>query len=504
MSAKIRLEGVVKRFGGVNALQGVDLEVGQGEIHALVGENGAGKSTLVKILSGVYKPDAGSIYVDERPVVFHSPRDAERSGIAVIYQEPQLIPTFDAVANVFLGREECWKLGFLKWHDMRERVERLMRDLNADFDITLPVKDLTPSAQQIVAIMKALAKEASILIMDEVTERLSKDERDVIFSITKALALRGVTIIYVTHFLEEVFKLANKVTVLRDGVKIGTFNIADVNASTLFTAITGKEKGEPTLGQKSQYRSSKVLLEVRNLKGGAVKSVSFQLHRGEILGITGLVGAGKTDLARLIFGIIPCEDGEIIFKGKPFRPRNPREAIRTGIFLVPEDRLTQGLVLEMGVKENVTLSILRRISLFMGLINPAAETTVTAETIQALNIKTPTMKQKVKFLSGGNQQKVVIGKGLATAAELLILDEPTQGVDVGARQEIHRLLTKLVSRGVGILYITSDISEAIAVCDRILVIKDGWVQGEVERERANLSKIIALCYGQGEHDGNKK
>ena len=504
MAVKIRCEGITKRFGGVNALQDVSLEVRQGEIHAIVGENGAGKSTLVKIISGVYRPDAGKIYIDEKPVLFHSPADAESLGIAVIYQEPQLIPTFDTVANVFLGCEEHGKLGFLKWHSMKRQVERLMRELGADFDPALPVKELAPSARQIAAIVKALVKKGSILIMDEVTERLPKKEKEKIFGVTETLAARGVTIIYITHYLEEVFRLADRVTVLRDGIKIGTFNTKDVGPADLFTAITGKESSESVYEKEHRHQEGETLLEVRELSGGAISAASFQLHRGEILGITGLVGAGKTDLAHLLFGVIPRKGGELIYKGKTLEIRNPREAIKAGIFLVPEERLTQGLILEMGVKENISLSILHRVSSSIGLIKSTKETQIAKQIVRALDVKTPSIKQRVKFLSGGNQQKVVIGKGLVTEAELLILDEPTRGVDVGARREIQRLLRDLASRGVGIIYITSDVSEAIAVCDRILVVRNGRIQGEVDREHADLDRIVSLCYGKGEKLGKEE
>jgi rhamnose transport system ATP-binding protein len=488
------LRGVEKSFGGVYALRGVDLALMPGEVHSLVGENGAGKSTLVKILGGVHQPDRGAVAIGGEDVHLHGPRDARARGIALIHQEPALFPDLDVAENVFMGRQPLDRSRGIDWKRMYREVGELMRQLGVALDPRAPVEGLSVADQQLVEIAKALSMDARVVVMDEPTAALSSRETEELFRIIRDLRRRDVALLFVSHRLEEVFALSDTVTVLRDGAHVITASAAELDTTALIRHMVGRELGE--LFPKEAAEIGAPVLEARGLtREGVFRDVSFSLRRGEILGLAGLVGAGRSEVARAIFGIDALDAGEILRDGEPARIRTPHQAMKAGLAFVPEDRQHQGLVLEMAIADNATLPFLRRLTRF-GLLNRRRERDVAGEFTRRLQVKSASLDQPVRALSGGNQQKVVLAKWLATHPKVLILDEPTRGIDIGTKAEVHRIISGLAAEGMAILLISSELPEVLGMADRILVMHEGRLTGEFARDEADQESIMRAATGQ--------
>ena len=474
----------------MRALGGVSFDLRAGEVHALVGENGAGKSTLMKIVAGVYRPDSGSIRLGGVPILNESPRQALERGISMIHQELNLAPNLSVAENVFLGRAPT-RGGLIDWRRLYADVEALADRLGIDLDVRARVDELSVARQQMVEIAKALSLDARVIIMDEPTSALTERETEALFDIIARLKSNGVAVVYISHRLDEIFRVADRVTVLRDGRLVGTLPIAQATQPQLIGMMVGREL--TTLFPKESVEIGDPFLEVRHLRRkGALEDISFVLRRREILGLAGLVGAGRTELVRVLFGADPLDGGEILLEGRPVRIRRPRDAIRLGMGFVTEDRKLQGLVLGMNVRENETLASLAQVSK-LGFLNLGRERTLAARLVEQLGVRTPSVEQEVANLSGGNQQKVVIAKWLATRARILILDEPTRGIDVGAKAEVHALMSRLASQGVSILMISSELPEILGMSDRILVMRQGRLSGEFTRDQASQEAILACA-----------
>jgi ribose transport system ATP-binding protein len=486
----LQMRGISRAFPGVQALLGVDLDVRAGEVHAIVGENGAGKSTLMKILAGVYQPDAGTVVLDGQSAHIENPRRAMALGIAMIHQELNLAPNLSVAENIFLGRVPA-RLGLVDWGRLDRQTQALVERLDMDFDARALVEDLSVARQQMVEIAKALSLDARVIIMDEPTSALTERETATLFEIIGRLKAQGVAIVYITHRLEEIFRVADLVTVLRDGQLVGSSPIADTTPAQLISQMVGREL--TALYPKQDTEIGEPVLEVSHLRRtGVLHDVSFVLHRGEILGLAGLVGAGRTELVRALFGADPMDGGEIRIAGKPVHIRHPRDAIRLGLGFVTEDRKLHGLILGMSLRENTTLASLPSVSRF-GFINFSGERKLAADYVRQLDIRTQGVEQEVVNLSGGNQQKVVIAKWLATQPRILILDEPTRGIDVGAKAEVHGLMSRLTATGVSILMISSELPEILGMSDRILVVRQGRISAEFTRREASQEKILAAA-----------
>ena len=486
----LEVHGLSKAFPGVQALGGVDFSVRSGEVHALVGENGAGKSTLIKILSGAYLPDSGQIVVDGQTYAHLTPRLAQGLGIRTIYQETNLVPWLSVAENILLGRLPG-RRGLVDWKMMRHDAAAVLDSLGMELDLDAEVASLSVAKQQSVEIAKALYRQAKVVIMDEPTSAFGHREVEHLFQTIRALRQKGLGIIYISHHLEEVFAIADRITVVRDGCVVGERSIAGASPSQLMNMMVGREISGVSV--KVDVPKGDVVLRMRGVgRGDAVQAVSFELRRGEILGIAGMVGSGRTELLRMIFGVDRPDEGEIEFLGSAQRLRDPEEAIRRGIALVPEDRKTQGLVLCLDLQDNIMLaSRLQR-----GQILPLAkEQDAVKRQMQAMDIRGSRAGMDVQYLSGGNQQKVVLGKWLEAGAELFLFDEPTRGVDVGAKLEIHRLIVELARQGKAIIMVSSDMPEVLALSDRILVMRRGKVAGEFTATEATEHGIIACALG---------
>lgn len=468
-----------KAFPGVIALNEIDLEINKGEVHALVGENGAGKSTLIKLVVGAYKKDSGEIYFDNQKVEFTSPAQAFQSGLSVIYQENSLIPQLTVIQNIFLGVEHFTSLGILNEKKIYEQYLSITKRLGFELPPFEKVRNLGVAEQKLVEILKALIHKVKFIIMDEPTASLSENEVEHLFRIISELRSNQISVLYITHLLGEVFKIADRITVLRDGKKINTVPIKDVNREKVVTMMVGEslKKAYASVFTEEKKRE-KVVLQVKNLKRKPrVNGISFKLFAGEILGIAGLRGAGKTELSRLLFGADRLEDGSIIINNKPVRFRSPLDAVNHGVSLVPEDRKKDALILMLELYKNITLPTLKQFT-SKGVILSGKEIAVTRKAIEKLDIKTSGVKQITRYLSGGNQQKVAISKWLQANPIVLIMDEPTQGIDVKAKLEIYNIVRKLAETGVCIIFISSEVSEVVKVSDRILVLSQGKISAE--------------------------
>jgi ABC-type sugar transport system ATPase subunit len=484
----LRLDSVSKTFPGVRALDSVQFDVRPGEVHALLGENGAGKSTLIKIMSGVHEPDGGTVELDGKPVRLGRPQDAQRAGIATIYQELLLFPELTVAENIFAGHAPRRRWGGIDWSLMRSRAREILASLDIhDLDVDRTVGALSVGNRQRVEIAKALSQNARVLIMDEPTAALTEADVERLFAIVRLLKARGVGIVYISHRLVEVFELADRVTVLRDGRHVGTREVAETREDELITMMVGRALD--ALFPKTAAEIGPPVLEVRGLSGRPqLRDIDLTLHRGEIVGLAGLVGAGRSELAQALFGIMPPDVGEILLDGRPVRIAGPRDAIRLGIAYVPEDRGQQGLVRPMRIRENVSLAVLRRLAKG-GFIDFPAEAELARSIIRQFGVRASGIEQAVGKLSGGNQQKVVLGKWLATKPRVLIMDEPTRGIDVGAKAEIHRLMSELAGQGLAILMISSELPEILGMSDRVLVMRQGRLVAEFPRARASQEAI---------------
>ncbi len=487
----LEMRGIKKSFPGVKVLKSVDFNCYKGEVHALIGENGAGKSTLMKILAGAYLPDEGEILIDGSHVTINNPQKAIKHGVAIIYQELNLIPHLSAIDNVLLGHEKRNKLGIINPKIHRNEAMKWLNELGEGIidDYTSPVKDLSIAQQQMVEIAKALSLNANIIVMDEPSATLTEKEMKSLFDIIRKLKQKGKTIIYISHRLEELFEISDRITVLRDGELIKCVQTSSIDKAQLICMMIGREM-DKTFPPKSNCIQQDCMLEVKGLSSGNfLKDINLKLMKGEILGISGLVGSGRTELVRAIFGADSIKKGEVYIKGKKVNIKSPSEGVKLGLGLATEDRKAQGLFLEQSVRENAMVSSLKNISSF-GVINVKKEVSEVKKYIKELNVKTPGHDKKVKELSGGNQQKVVLAKWLASGSEILILDEPTRGIDVGAKYEIYCLMNALVERGFGIIMISSELPEVLGMADRILVMHEGRVTGELLQKDATEEKIM--------------
>jgi ABC-type sugar transport system ATPase subunit len=489
----LSMEHISKTFPGVRALDDVDLEVHAGEVLALVGENGAGKSTLMKILTGALPKDAGTIRLGGSELTLHTPADALAQGISMIHQELALIPYLDAGQNIYLGREPERRLGVIDWPKLYDQARTQLEMVGIDVDPHTVVSELSIAQQQMVEIGKALSRQARLIVMDEATSSLTETETARLFELIRALKDRGVTVIYISHRIEEVFEIADRVTVLRDGHVVGTYAVDQVTPAQLVEKMVGRDIAD--LFQKQEAQRREAVLEVKQLaSAGYLRDVSFELHGGEILGLAGLVGSGRTTLALTLFGVEKLQAGEIMVDGQPVTIDSPQAAIRHKIGLVPEDRKAQALFLNMSVAENIVISAFAKLS-YLGLINFARVRRLAQQYVKQLGIRTPSLGQRTRNLSGGNQQKLVIARWLALNPAILILDEPTRGIDVGAKAEIHALMSQLAQQGMGILMISSELPEVLGVSDRILVMREGQLVAEFDREEATQEAIMSAATG---------
>ncbi len=495
----LEMRAIHKSFPGVQALKDVDLIVHPGEILALLGENGAGKSTLMRILDGVFPPDSGQIIWQGQPVNLRSPHDAQAIGISMIHQEIALIPYLDVGKNIYLGREPRGVVpGMIHWRKLYADASEQLARLGLTIDPRTPVRDLSIAQQQMVEVAKALSLDARLIVMDEPTSSLTDTEVETLFAQMRRLKEQGVSIVFISHRLNEIFTVAERVTVLRDGTLVGSKPVRELTQDELIRMMVGRDVADIYMRDEQDapaVGTSAPILEVRNLtRGDAIEDISFTLNRGEIVGIAGLVGAGRTELAETLFGVHPPTSGEVLLNGTALRLNSPAQAIRQGIALVTEDRKAQGLFLRMSVGTNITMKLLAKLASF-GIIPGGKVKRVGSEFVEKLNIRTPSLGQRVRNLSGGNQQKVVIAKWLTLQPRVLILDEPTRGIDVGAKAEIHRLMRALVAQGVGILMISSELPEVLGVTDRVLVMREGRLVAEFNTRQTSQDEIMTAATG---------
>lgn len=485
----LEMTGISKAFPGVQALNNVNLIVRRGEVHCLVGENGAGKSTLIKILAGAYQKDAGTIRLRGQEINELNPHLARELGISVIYQELELIPYLSVAENIMLGQApNGLPGGFISWKKTYEAVQRILHDLGVDINPRATVKTLGVALQQMTEIAKALSRNADIIVMDEPTSALTEKEIPQLFEAIRRLKAQGKSVIYISHRLEELYEIGDVATVLRDGAVVGCMPVSDLAMERLISMMVGRELKEKF--PKDTVNIDGEVLRVENLnRSGVLRNISFSVRKGEILGIAGLVGSGRTELARAIFGADPIDSGEIYIEGQKRAIKSPTDAINAGLGFLTEDRKRQGLVLIQSVQNNITLASLRLFSPNT-FIRRASEAQTATQLVRALGIKTPSLYQQVKYLSGGNQQKVVVAKWLCSKSKILIFDEPTRGIDVGAKVEVYQLMNELVRQGAAIIMISSELPEILGMSDRILVMRDGEIVGEFDRAEATQEKLL--------------
>jgi ribose transport system ATP-binding protein len=478
----VAMRGIVKSFGGVRVLDGVDFDLRRGEIHALVGGNGAGKSTLMKILAGVYRLDGGSFEVEGKPVDISSPHDAMAAGIGMVFQEFSLVPTLTVAQNIFLGREPRTRGGFIDDREAERRAGDVFAEMGVEVAPRRSVGELSTSYWQLTEIAKALSQDARVLIMDEPTAALAKTETAQLFELMRRLAERGISIVFVSHRMEEVFTICDRVTILRDGRVVLTDSTQALTMQAVIDGIVGRQVEQALTWQaRATAPSEDVLLEVRDLRSGPrVAGLDLTLRRGEVLGLAGLMGSGRSEFARALFGIDRITGGTIRIEGREVRIRGPRDAIDAGLALIPEDRRAQGLVLDHSVHENFLVPLLSRLSRG-GFVDDRGGTALMREYVDRLGIRLRSSEQPIRLLSGGNQQKVVIAKWLGTDPKVLVMDEPTAGVDVGTKAEIVGMIRRLAEQGKGVIIISSELPELLAVSDRVLVLRDGVVEQELDR-----------------------
>ncbi len=490
----LELQHINKNFAGVHALRDVRFDLRPAEVHALLGENGAGKSTLIKVITGVYQPDGGEIRLNGQPVSFADPRQSRERGIAAIYQEPSLFPDLNIAENIFVGRQPMRAGRQVDWIRMFHEAEALLDSLGVHLNPKVKARNLSVAQQQMVEIARALSVNAQILIMDEPTSSLTLAEVDDLFRIVRRLREAGTAIIFISHRLEELFQLADRVTVLRDGAYVGTRDMTEVTTDGLIQMMVGRTLAD--MFPKQEVEAGEVALEVAGLsKAGLFRDISFELRRGEILGMAGLVGAGRTDVARAIFGVAPADSGIIKIDGKAVHITSAQQAMALGLAYVPEDRQHHGLVLPMSISQNITLPILSGLAR-NGWTNSGREREVARQAAGQMDVRAAGTWQKARELSGGNQQKVVLAKWLTTRPRILILDEPTRGIDVGTKAAVHGLMSSLAGQGMAILMISSELPEVLGMSDRILVMREGRMTGHFSRAEATQEKIMAAATAQ--------
>jgi len=499
----LEAENVSKAYPGVQALDAVKIDLRKAEIHALVGENGAGKSTLIHIFGGICTPDTCQIYIKGERVEEFKPHKASEYGIGVVFQELSLVNNMSIAENIFVNRQPVNKFGFIDNNKLNEKTEELLDIFDLKFDPALKVGGLSTGDKQLIEILKALSKDPEVLILDEPTSSLSRGEIDRLFNLLLRLKDEGIAIIYISHRLQEVFDICDRVTVLRDGKYVATEDVEDVNENDLVKMMVGKEldnfyaSDEKEIGEK--------YFEIKNFSGTDFNNINISLLKGETLGIFGLVGSGRTEMAETIFGIHKKSEGQIILNDKTLKINKPIEAMLNGISYLTEDRHSKGLLLDMNIKENLVSSVLGNFARgSLGLMQDKKIAEFSRKIVEKYNIVTPSIEKKVRYLSGGNQQKVLLGKWVGTDPEVLIADEPTRGVDVGAKQEIYRYLNEISERGIGIILISSDLPEVINISDRILVMREGEIVGCVDKKEASKEKILAYATGAYNSGGNNQ
>ncbi|WP_312444108.1 sugar ABC transporter ATP-binding protein [Lacrimispora sp.] len=488
----LKLESIVKTFPGVKALDGVHLEIFEGEVHALCGENGAGKSTLMKIIAGAQPYTSGAMYLDGKEVVFHSAKDAEKHGIAMIYQEFNMVPELSVAENMYLGRLPVSPLGKVDWNRLYQEAQENLDHLGLKFSAKTKVRNLSVAEAQMTEIAKCLTIGAKIIIMDEPTAALAEEEIQILFRTIEELKKKGIAIIYISHRMDEIFQISDRLTVFRDGKFVASKIIGETDYDDVVSMMVGRNVSN--LYPVRDYKTQEVVFEARKVNSRGVHDVSLTLHKGEILGITGLLGAGTIELSKLIYGAIPMDSGEIYVHGKKTDCSSPRKALEAGIGFVSDDRKQEGLVLLRSIKENISMSSLKKLTKGFRLDN-RLEMDRVKEQVKALNIKVSSAQQLAGKLSGGNQQKVVFAKVLLADSDILILDEPTRGVDVGAKAEIYAIMNKLTEAGKSILVISTDLPELIGVSDRVIVMREGRTVLEISKQEMNQEKILAHASG---------
>jgi rhamnose transport system ATP-binding protein len=490
----LEIRGAAKRFGGVRALVDANLTLYPREIHALLGENGAGKSTLLKTLAGVHKLDAGSITLFDKEFIANGTRGSQEQGIAVIYQEPNLFPDLTLAENVFIGRQLTHGKT-VAWKDMAEESAALFKRLGVPLDPARRARGLSIADQQIVEIAKALSLHAKVIVMDEPTAALSANETERLFGVARSLREEGAALVFVSHRLDEVMELCDRVTIMRDGATVATAPIAEVDTDKIVKWMVGRELSD--LFPKMKAEIGETILKVENIsRAGQFEDISFEVKAGEIVGIAGLVGSGRSEVIRAIFGIDNYEKGSVTFLGKKMKKNAPNRAMQDGIALVPEDRRQQGLFMPVSITRNTSITLLKGLSKF-GLLRKANEIGITAEWSKKMQLKFNSLEDSVDRLSGGNQQKVVLAKWLSTKPKLLIIDEPTRGIDVGTKSEVHRFLSQEATKGLGILMISSELPEVLGMSDRVLVMREGRLVAHFNADQANPENVIAAASGAG-------
>ncbi|MDF2522993.1 MAG: transporter-like protein [Clostridiales bacterium] len=495
----LQMQDIKKNFGGVKALKGVSFTVKRGEIHALVGENGAGKSTLMKILSGAYQKDSGSIYIDNSLVDIDSPRKGKETGIGIVYQEFELAKDLTIAENIFLDRLGNDK-GIIHWKRLYAEADEVIENLGFKISSKEMVANLSVAYQQVIEIAKVLSANARILILDEPTAVLTPNESEKLFETLINLKNKGVSIIYISHRLEEVFKIADTITTLRDGEVTGSNPKENVDMDKVIELMIGRKIS-------SMFPTRKVIpgdeiLRIENLSGGKISNINFTVRRGEVVGLAGLVGSGRTEVARAIFGADSKKAGKIFLEGKEIKIHSPIDSVSKGIGLIPENRKDQGLILEMPIKYNITMSNIKRIRGILGIIKGKKEDRLVEKLVEKLSIKTDSIECNVQKLSGGNQQKVVVAKWFNTDLNVVILDEPTRGVDVGAKVEIYNLINEFAEMNLGIIMISSELAEITGMCDRVIVMDDGKIMGELNKEEVSELNIMKLAVGGERNETN--
>lgn len=489
----LEMRGVSKRFGATQALDDVSLTLYPGEVHALLGENGAGKSTLIKIMTGIHEPDTGEILLDGKPIHVKSSAQAQSHGIAAIYQEPLVFPDLNIAENIFISHRN--RGHFMNWGKLYRDAEAVLERLDVTMNVRAQARGLPLAAQQTVEIAKAISMNARILIMDEPTASLSAHEVEQLFRIVRNLRQEGVSVLFISHRMDEVFAISDRVTIFRDGRLISTNPVDQITTEGAIRDMVGREMGE--IFTKEPSETGDPIISVRDLRReGVYSSISFDVHAGEVLGFAGLVGSGRTDIALALFGIAPADSGKILFDGQEVEIKNPQQAIKMGIAYVPEDRRQHGLILQLPITGNISLPVLRNYANNLGIVQQGNEKQVAEDYRKRFSIRTPSVNLLAGKLSGGNQQKVVLSKWLNTKPRLLILDEPTRGVDVGAKEEVHRLINQLAQEGIAILMISSDLPEVLAMSDRILVMREGQQMGIFDRAESDQESIMTAAMGQ--------
>lgn len=495
----VEIKDVSKHFPGVKALDHVSLSIRRGEVHALSGENGAGKSTLIKILTGVYTYDEGSIFFDGSPVAFKSTNESQKAGIGSVYQELNMIPYLSVAENIYIGDYPMGKTG-IEWKELYENAQNQLDSLNIDVDAKKQLNELSTAQQQMVSIVRAVSRDCKLIILDEPTSSLDTKEVKTLFSLVRQLKEKGVAFIFITHRMEEIYQICDRITVLKDGRFIGTYQAEDLNQYQLVTLMVGREI---TQQRKQTYfspeKDQNYVVEVRNLaKKPKVKDVSFGISRGEIVGLAGLLGSGRTEVAEMLFGSEMPDAGEILYEGILQKNISPTKAVRAGLAFCTENRRLDGIVPNMSVKNNIVLACMKQISR-LGFVISRKRLALVNRYIEELRIKTPTPEQRIRNLSGGNQQKALLARWMATNPKLIILDEPTRGIDVGAKQEVERLVQQIASQGIGVLLISSEIPELVRNCDRVIVLREGEQVGELAGAQISeeaIMQIIAQNYEQ--------